>query len=513
MKKTFLFITMLLTAFAFSSCTSDSDFNEDPMKEVEQAKQAIRSKLFEVTGLDETPVKMIDTLKTYHWEAPFNPVKVMPEGKTPAGVHPNYYYIANGEPFKVVMLYSNGAYRHECGIYTLDNEGNIDQEIIFWDEANETAKTWKNPGGGKNESNVISRLSDEAGAYMITLPKNTKFGFFQVSKYSDKKKGYVYAKELNILGLPYSNENHPFKFYSQVEFNWNKVYQTVTFNIEDVFPEVTDKEWTVVGFEDISRTGLKVDYDCDNDFNDCVFAVNPKLNIKPLPVDPEDTTIIDPVDPDTITPVPPVVYPNQGSVETNFSYTEKKDGDVLVRLSIHVRDTTDVTVTIPIIDQALKDDFAIIAKHDKEYAYSESLDINGNTVELIYGLSEEGYLTITTKGVNAEVLDYCRKTYADGLTFESNLALPAGTKINGTPTITFTKEPYVYITSCVNNNDEATDKEVEWINGGDLILTNPNFESNGLTYTHKFYSRYTLEELKELQKNATVKIQELVEFE
>ncbi len=518
MKKIIFCIATLIAAFGFSSCSSDEGFGGNPDQELNDAKQAIKSKLFGATLLDETPKQVVTTLPTYHWTSPIDIVKLLPESQTPQAVYSNYFYYSNGEPFTVVMLYGNGAYTHICGIYWYDANGEYHEQDL-WDEntlvqgdkSKNPKAQWYNPNlnsDSKNTKGLISRQSDDAGAYEINLPKNTKFGFYQKSIYGGgivcgttettcskcKGTGKIYGVKCTTCKgtgkISAKDESHPFKFFSEKSLNWNNTCQTVTFN--------TDEDWTVVGFEDISRTGTNTSgFGCDHDFNDCVFAVNPKLNIQPLPVDPDD----DPVPP---TPVPdpdpepqPIIYPNQGSVETNLSYTEKKDGDISVRVSIHIRDTTDVTITLPFVDQALKDDFAIVAKHDVEATYSDPITINGQTVELIYSINADGNLTITTKGITAEILQYCRETYSDGLTFESNLSYPKGTKVTGTPTITFTKEPYVYITSCVNNSTEATDYEIKWEDNGSLIYTNPKFgDPDGLNYTHCFYSTHSLEDLK-----------------
>lgn len=511
--KTISALSLLMGAFAmsFTSCSSDDELGGDPGKndpvaELQAAKQQIKSKLFGATVLDETPIANV-ARTDFHWDKPVDIVNILPEGKTPQAAYSNYYYYATGEPFTVVMLYTHGLYTHEAGIYWYDDAGNCYEQSL-WKETEETNKvTWNNHyrnGDTQNKAKEISRISDKAGAYTINLPKNTRFGFYQVS-YNDGKvvqggiettcttcngtgKTGTYIKKTctacNGKGKVIK-EKKDYKFYSEVSKNWNNKCQTVTFNYGD---------WTIVGFEDIDRASGS-----DNDFNDCVFAVNPKLNIVPLPIE-EDTIIPQPTpDPEPIpTPDPePIVYKNQGSVETNLSFTEKHDGENLLRLSIHVRDTTDVTVVLPFVDQALADDFAIVAKHDVEFTYSEPITINGQTVELIYGVTEEGYLTVTTKGITAEILDYCRNTYADGLTFECNLSLPNTCKFLDTPSISFTKEPLVYITSCVNNSSEAIDYEVVWTDGGNKVYETPNFgDPEGLTYDHKFYSRSSLETLK-----------------
>lgn len=482
MKRNLYFFAMLAAALIFGACSSEDETSEQP--DMAMVKSAIRSRLQQATRVDPTPIQVVKPID-YHWEAPFNVVDKLPEGKTPEAVYSNYFYYSTGEPFTVVMLYSNGAYRHICGLYWYEEDGTRREEDM-WDERTFNAKQWYNPGGGQNAEKKISRLTDQSGAYEINLPKNTRFGFYQKSFYPATNNYHDMVYGTTALGK--KDQNKPFQFYSEMSLNWNGKCQTVTFNIDE-------SDWTVVGLEDISRSGSNTSgFGSDHDFNDCVFAVNPRLNIVPLPVD-DDPVIDPPTEPEPDPEPLPIIYPNQGSVETNLSVT-KKDELEHIRLSIHVRDTTDVSVTLPYVDEVLADDFAIVAKHDVEATYSEKIQIGQNEVELIYGMTADGHLTVTTQGVNAEVLDYCRKTYADGLTFECNLDLPAGAKISGTPTITFTKAPYVYITSCVNNSQIAQDMEVVWVDGGKLIYENPAFgDPEGLNYDHKYYSNHSLEDL------------------
>jgi len=512
-------------AMMFAACSSDDGIGGNPNNEVKAAQAAIKSKLFDLMTLEET-ANTISEKVTYNWTDEVDILNILKEGTIPdsKAVYSNYIYYSTGKPFKVVMLYANGLFSHHVGVYWYDEAGNKYEQLL-WQEEDETSETWRNPYHDNDKDNtkgVISRLKDETGAYEINLPKNTKFGFYQVSYYKNQVESETTTvtnestctncKGTGQTGTGFrkrtcntcngtgkitnsvAGESFDYKFYSEASLNPKGTCQTVTFN-------AVDADWTIVGFEDISTVSSK--WTCDKDFNDIVFGVNPQLCIEKLPIDDNDpvfdedsTTEI--INPDTviITPDQPIVYPNQGSVETNLSVTEK-DGSEVVRLSLHIRDTTDVTIVLPYVDEAIKDDFAIVAKHDIEYAYSQELVIGENTVKLIYGLTEEGYLTITTEGVNADVLDYCRNTYADGLTFECNLVLPVGATMQGNPTITFTKEPYVYITSSVNNSAEATDYEVVWEDGGGQVYQIPEYVgSNGLTYKRTYYSKLDWEVLK-----------------
>lgn len=164
---------------------------------------------------------------------------------------------------------------------------------------------------------------------------------------------------------------------------------------------------------------------------------------------------------------------NNGQVELNLSVNaEKIEGDyIATKLSIHVRDTSDVEVFIPVEAQyyCKADDMNIVLSHklnaesyvgvadSKEMTY----DVNGNVVKLKVSYESNG-IRVTTSGINAETLKYLRKTYGDGMTFEvwnyfkSNIVDENGTvlesfdraklqtKLNAS-TIKFTSDPGQYV--------------------------------------------------------------------
>lgn len=399
----------------------------------------------------------------FHWENAVDIIETFPEFITPEGVYHNFVYYSTGEPFDIVMLYSNGGYRHKCGIYWYDEDGDC-HEQIFWNEIEESWRNWHNANGTNDK--VLSRLSDEAGAYRIQLPKGTKFGFYQES-YKATENGWEMVTEGVRLDPPAGPVVPcPYKFYTEYAKNWNypftKQGQAMTTVIND---------WTIVGFEDISLTWPS----CDKDFNDCVFAINPAQPTEP---DPEPEII-------------------EGSVETNLSVSEENNTDK-VKLSVHVRAVTDVEIILPVVDEALADDFAIVAKHYEDYSYSQDMDIDGNIVKLNYSLTPEKYLKITTSGINEEVINYCKNNYADGLTFECNFFFGKFVP-ESTPTITFTKSPTFYIASCVTDSPEAKDMEIKWQDAKAANIDALDFESTGgeFHYDHKVYSQFTIDQLKD----------------
>lgn len=120
---------------------------------------------------------------------------------------------------------------------------------------------------------------------------------------------------------------------------------------------------------------------------------------------------------------------NNGEVEVNLSINDKKsEGDyIATKLSIHVRDTTDAEVFIPVPAEyyITADDMHIVISHHLDLEKynnilgSTTMDytIAGQTVTLVIAYELNG-IRITTSGINSAVLKSLRAEYGDGLTFE-----------------------------------------------------------------------------------------------
>ena len=157
-------------------------------------------------------------------------------------------------------------------------------------------------------------------------------------------------------------------------------------------------------------------YDGDGVYNDWV--------IKLTPADGNTEEVI---------PTEPIVTPieqtgsKDGHVEVNLSINaEKEEGDYISsKLSIHVRDTTDVEVFLPVRVEYYcdRDDMNIVLSNPQgiyrynDYVQYVSMEVAGQTVTMTVRFEEEG-IRISTQGINAEVLKYCRASYLDGITFE-----------------------------------------------------------------------------------------------
>lgn len=473
MKTLFSSLTAAAAILPFAACTNDFEEMAEPSPDEVAASvienigsrvsRSAKVKGDPAVGAEVTPI-------SYTWTNPLAVLDIFPEFVTPQGIYDNFLFVSNGEPFDLVMLYSNGGYRHQMGIYWYDADGDC-HEMDVWDEFEEMAKrpqTWYNANGAK--SDVLSRLSDDAGAYRIQLPKGTKFGFYTHSLKNDNERSEV-VESVRLDPPAGPIVDCIYKFYSEAAKNWNYNLLNHDGNLACQAMCTNVDDWSLVGFEDISLTWPS----CDKDFNDCVFALSPRQDIDGHP----NTEKVD------------------GSVETNLSVADKGTYDQ-VKLSMHVRANTDVKVVLPIADQVLADDFAIVAKHDIDFSYSEPIKIDDQTVELIYSLTDKGYLQIETKGITQEVLDYCNNHYADGLTFECNLGYGKFALVDK-PTISFTNEPRFYLTTCVNNSPVAKDYEVEWPEAGAPIFVDPMVVwGDALNYSRRYYSMSTLEALQAL---------------
>lgn len=336
----------------------------------------------------------------YTWTNPINIFEHFPEFVTPEGYYDDFLFESNGEPFDLVMLYANGGYRHLMGIYWYENGEYHEQQL--WDERDdEAAGTWNN-FNGTDSKGAISRKSDNAGAYTIQFPKGTKYGFFCHSlMYGEEIKEGIHTP------LPYGPiVTYTYLFYTEKEKNWSydvAVYDKYAEQGKTVTQAMTTtvNDWTIVGFEDMSITYPS----CDRDYNDCVFAMNPRQRVQG-----EEP-----------------VKPTADCVEVNLSVNDEHvNGDyIATKLSIHVRSLTDVEVFIPVEKQYYceADDMDISLSHrepnmvyntDPQYV---EMTVAGTKVTFTVRYEDEG-IYVTTDGINQTVIDYCNENYGDGITFE-----------------------------------------------------------------------------------------------
>lgn len=393
----------------------------------------------------------------------------------------NYLYVSDGKPFTLYPAYSMTSKQdNTIGIFYYDEEGNKHEQDIFFAQY----CPW---GYYKNQRGI-----------KITIAKGYKFGFYLNNNYGynrqDRFGNYVgevsetFYSNVSENAASCSHDAH-YKLWEDQECHGKGVH-SASFNYGGN---------TFFGFEDWEHNNFNFD------LNDIVFMVTPALNVKDnpkeedkkpevKPVDPTPEPTPDPVDPtpNPVDPKPdpaPEVVAGNGSVEVNFSINERQYESNDTKLSIHVRDTTDVTLFIPTPAEYYcpVDDMLIVQKHDVAIAYSPSstmeMSINGNIVRLTTTYSQTG-ITISTSGINADVLKYLRNTYNDGLTFEitsyfntkrvdANGNTVAVTReelqamLNRT-TISFTNTPAFYL------NAFGVLKDTQTVNPNDCFVTPAN---------------------------------------
>ena len=326
----------------------------------------------------------------------------------------NYLYVSNGKPFTLYPAYSKTASHDIIGIYYYDKNGEMHEENIFDNNG-------QCPWGYYKDQNGIQ----------ITVKKGYKFGFYLRTKYGYNRQDRYGEWVGNVTETYYSNVSENSGSCSLEAHQWLWENSACHGNgVHSASFKYGDN--TFFGFEDWEH------FNSNFDLNDVVFMVTPALDTKDQPTDEDKKPEVNPTpdpdptptpDPDpTPTPKPdpaPSVVAGNGSVEVNFSINDRSYEANDTKLSIHVRDTTDVTLFIPTPADYYcpVDDMLIVQKHDIAKAYNTTntvdMNINGNIVSLTTTYAKDG-ITITTKGINADVLKYLRKTYSDGLTFEIN---------------------------------------------------------------------------------------------
>ena len=417
------FFAAAVLALGLAACSSDEITQDDAHKEQQEAAQytvsyaparsanvAMYSNGNEVKGESIVTIENSNPLSNDILQSSAKVfLDLLPEDKDNLHNTPNkegvtdwttnYLYVSNGKPFTLYPAYSVTGNHDIIGLYYYDEDGEMHEQEIFDNNGQCPWGYYKNKDGIK-----------------ITIAKGYKFGFYIKAWAPATKSWHKFYSNVSENAYECSLENHK-KYWDNNACLGNGVHSA----------SFTYGGRTFFGFEDwefFNRTAF--------DLNDIVFMVDPALSVKDEPTDEDKTpeVVPDPTpDPDpTPTPNPdptPSVVAGNGSVEVNFSINDRQYDANDTKLSIHVRDTTDVTLFIPTPADYYcpVDDMKIVQKHDEAQVYNTTntveMDINGNIVSLTTTYSKDG-ITISTKGINADVLKYLRKTYNDGLTFEIN---------------------------------------------------------------------------------------------
>ena len=212
-----------------------------------------------------------------------------------------------------------------------------------------------------------------------------------------------YGPDALCLNLPLTNPAYHDSYgdMDQTKYDAYKIYK-ITYD---------GKAGYYLGFNYKTKKSSGEELDGDGVYNDYVLKLTPA----------DDTTYGNGTTTGTASA-------NGGEVEVNLSVNaEKSEGDyIATKLSIHVRDTTDVEVYIPAPAEyyCAADDMNIVLSHQddvEKYNYTANNTmtcvVDGQDIRLSVTYEMAG-IRVTTSGINSSVLKYLRKTYGDGLTFE-----------------------------------------------------------------------------------------------
>ena len=321
----------------------------------------------------------------------------------------------------------------------------------------------KAPAQGNGEA-VTDAERDAVFAYLENHPNegSTEFNHYNyfIQFVGGSKKNYTTTEDQN--GYPQTvwgatNQMNQIKFKNQNgeyihinDYNANYGPRALVLNLkitgasyEDSWGDKNKTKEDKYLFYEIEYNGQKNLYLCfdyateknsgetfagDGVYDDYVIKIIPGCDEEevtdPDPVDPVDPVDPDPVNPDDPTePDEPAVVVTNGHVEVNLSVKANTPDS---KLSVHVRDTCDFKVFIPVPAQyyCSADDMYIVEKHYENMSYNSlattmEREIVGNKVTLNVTYAAEG-IYIESNGINAEVLEYLRNVYGDGLTFEVN---------------------------------------------------------------------------------------------
>ena len=501
MKKTYS-LAVAAALLSLASCSNNNDVVQDPTPTPQPTENSVialgtRAKTtFKVmAGLtDATDLVTASPVSTTPVETVFDRATLqeaianyLPEKQdNRAKMELDFMYEAkdNDVTFTVYPVYLSTSQNHTLGLFYYNETGDkVEVSNImnqkFKDEW--SVKSEKYEWNASKQANDIYTINK---GVKITVKKGYKFGFFY--------EGLLLAEN------KYNVENT--KCYTRSSLN--TASRTTDGNGGNQSEKATETN-RAGSFVIDGKTYIGMEDWTDFDYQDIVLYTDAKLdvvtdptdeNIKPTPdVTPTPTPDVTPTptpDPDptpTPTPTPDEgddedeAIKGKGSVEVNFSIDGKDDyaeQGTISHLSVHVRDTTDFKIVIPVPAEVLceQDDMMLVQKHEEgKYTYNErndqmSITVNGQTVKINVKYAADG-MTITSEGINAELLKYLRTTYGDGLTFEIRnyytrfdasgnevVTLDALREYLNKSTITFNANPAVYVQAVGRNDKGELDK-------------------------------------------------------
>ena len=505
MKKTYS-LAAAAALLSLASCSNNNDVVQDPTPIPEptennvialgtraQTTFKVMAGLTDATDLvTASPVSttVVDTLIDY-WTHHEKVNKYLQEGKdNRSQMELDFMYEAkDGDvTFTVYPVSVNTNQNHTIGLFYY-NESNEKVEVpnilgktFGRNDFHSNSAVWK-----WNETTQTGANYYTVGGVKITVKKGYKFGFFYEGLYYgpggwNNTPTTCYTKSsLNVPSRTTDGNGNNVSAENVTETN-----RAGTFVI-DGKTYIGMEDWTDFDYQDIVLyTDAKLDVVTDPTAEN----IKPTPDVTPTPTPDPDVTPTPTPDPDvtpTPTPTPDEgddedeAIKGKGSVEVNFSIDEKDDyakQGTISHLSVHVRDTTDFKIVIPVPAEVLceQDDMMLVQKHEEgKYTYNErndqmSITVNGQTVKINVKYATDG-MTITSEGINAELLKYLRTTYGDGLTFEIRnyytrfdasgnevVTLNALREYLNKSTITFNTNPAVYVQAVGRNDDGVLDK-------------------------------------------------------
>lgn len=308
------------------------------------------------------------------------------------------YYAEQDLTFTLYYLNSGTARKpNYLGVFYLDKKGNVHKELI-WENMNpaDSYTSEVDPETG------ASFLQQHVEGVQISVKAGYKFGFYWEGHDGSDYCDFYSLSTLNKLMGHKENKNLKYNTTAGTfQLNGNTYL-----GIED-WVDFDYQDW--VFFTEVELA--TVDHDDALPDEDVVEPENPTDPEPEFPEEPET-----PDTPDRVTGI--------NEVEINLALEDKDSKEKSSHLSLHVRYATDVEVFIPVPAEYYceADDMEIVMKHDPQMMVHggpdvTEFDVNGNTVKLIIEYLPEGIL-VRTEGINQAVIDYCRETFNDGITFE-----------------------------------------------------------------------------------------------
>ena len=234
--------------------------------------------------------------------------------------------------------------------------------------------------------------------------------------YTDDETHQTYQGTTLMVNMGTDGRDEQFAYHNSTDSKYH--YEYIILNIDGAY---------YIGFDFYANgtqeypANKNMDVERDWIFNDWIVKVTPAQKLGAEPVDPDLHEQTDgPADPADL-------VPQGGEIEVNLSLNALRDKDdyIYTKLSIHVRDTSDVEVFIPVTPEYYceADDMNIVLSHRQGVEMHSSApdrieyNIGGQTVTATVEY-EAGGIRIKTQGITSAILKYLRQTYADGLTVE-----------------------------------------------------------------------------------------------